>query len=130
VPARFSNPEQASANSQKTTAVPATQKPESLVSAQASADETARALSRGSALLIVLLHPEAEMTVNGERAYHVAQHGARRVFITPPLPAAGESYYELNATWTDAEGHRLQRGGTVDVARGKSYIINLGPPSP
>ncbi|HEV3115671.1 MAG TPA: protein kinase, partial [Gemmataceae bacterium] len=124
VPARFSNPEQGSANSQKTPSAPAIKKPE----AQVTEEETKRALSQGSAVLTVLLHPDAEMSVNGERAHRVAQHGARRVFITPPLPADGETYYyELNASWVDIDGRRLQRAGVVNVARGRSYVINLRP---
>jgi hypothetical protein len=95
----------------------------------AAADQKFRqAMNHGAASITVLMDPAGEITVQGERLHRTQQHGEKRIFLTPPLEADGDThFYEIRAAWTGTDGQQRFRSKTIPVLPGGSYTVDLRP---
>jgi uncharacterized protein (TIGR03000 family) len=70
----------------------------------------------------VVLPAKATLLVNGRQTQ---QTGAKRQFVTPPLPASGVYTCELRATWTDTSGAEVIRTQIVRVAAEQRVVVSF-----
>jgi uncharacterized protein (TIGR03000 family) len=76
-----------------------------------------------AAYLRIRLPAGAELLVDGTRT---KQHGAERLFESPPLPPGKRFIYNLKATWKDG-GKEVVREQVVRVEAGKETLIDFRP---
>jgi uncharacterized protein (TIGR03000 family) len=77
------------------------------------------------AVLVVCVPAEAELWVAGQP---VAQRGAVRQLVTPPLEWGQSFAYALEARWTEG-GREVRRRQTVSVYAGDRRTVDLMAPS-
>jgi len=82
---------------------------------------TSPATSPNSALLSIMVPPDAAVSIEGQP---VSQSGARRTFYSPPLEPGQNYTYTVTARWPE-NGQTVERTRTVSVRAGQETVVDF-----